>query len=79
MHSVLTDGVLSMKRHGVLADFDDPNLPRLLAVPLVGYNPYDQDIYATTRERNLSQKNSNIYDSPALKGLSSPHIQSNYV
>ncbi len=34
-----------------LADFDDPNLPSLLAMPLLGYSGYDEQVYSATRSR----------------------------
>jgi hypothetical protein len=34
-----------------LADFDDPNLPSLLAMPLLGYSGYDEQVYRATRDR----------------------------
>jgi meiotically up-regulated gene 157 (Mug157) protein len=64
---------------GVLADFDDPNLPSLLALPLLGYDLYDKDVYVTTRARILSPKNPYFYEGSQLRGLGSPHTQLNYV
>jgi meiotically up-regulated gene 157 (Mug157) protein len=32
-----------------LHDFDDPNMSSLLALPLLGYDRYDEQVYATTR------------------------------
>jgi len=43
-------------RGGVLADFDDANVPSLLATPLLGFE-YDKTIYQNTRERILSSRN----------------------
>jgi meiotically up-regulated gene 157 (Mug157) protein len=34
-----------------LTDFDDPNLPSLLAMPLLGYRGYDEQVYRNTRDR----------------------------
>ena len=64
---------------GVLTDFDDPNLPSLLAMPLLGYDLYDKDIYAATRARILSHKNPYFYEGNQLRGLGSPHTQQNYI
>jgi uncharacterized protein len=64
---------------GVLADFDDPNLPSLLAIPLLGYELYDKDIYAKTRSRILSSKNAYYFEGAQLKGLGSPHTAQNFV
>jgi meiotically up-regulated gene 157 (Mug157) protein len=62
-----------------LADFDDPNLPSLLALPLLGYDVYDQQVYATTRTRILSPANPYFYSGSELRGLGSPHTDSQYV
>jgi meiotically up-regulated gene 157 (Mug157) protein len=62
-----------------LADFDDPNLPSLLALPLLGYDVYDQHVYATTRTRILSPANPYFYSGSELRGLGSPHTDSQYV
>jgi uncharacterized protein len=64
---------------GMLADFDDPNLPSLLAVPLLGYDLYNKQIYATTRARILSHKNPYFFEGAQLKGLGSPHTARNFV
>ncbi len=34
-----------------VTDFDDPNLPSLMAMPLLGYSGYDEKVYLTTRAR----------------------------
>jgi meiotically up-regulated gene 157 (Mug157) protein len=64
---------------GVLADFDDPNLPSLLALPLLGYEVYNRQIYATTRARILSHNNPYFFEGNQLKGLGSPHTAHNFV
>ena len=40
-----------------LADFDDPNWPSLVSLPLLGYAGYDRAVYAATRNRLLSKWN----------------------
>lgn len=40
-----------------LVDMDDPNLPSLLSIPLLGYSGFDPAVYAATRERILSKNN----------------------
>ncbi len=40
-----------------LVDFDDPNIPSLLSVPLLGYSGYDKEIFENTKERILSHNN----------------------
>ncbi len=42
---------------GVLASFDDPNIPSLLSIPLLGYPHYDPAVYTATRSRILSSAN----------------------
>ena len=56
-----------------LTDFDDPNLPSLLALPLLGYESYDKQIYDNTRKRILSTKNKFYFVGSKLKGMGSPH------
>ena len=34
-----------------VTDFDDPNLPSLLSIPLLGYKHYDPRIYEATKSR----------------------------
>ncbi len=64
---------------GVLADFDDPNVPSLLSIPLLGYSHYDRATYATTRARILSARNKRFFTGPVLTGLGSPHTPAGYV
>jgi meiotically up-regulated gene 157 (Mug157) protein len=56
-----------------LFDFDDPNLPSLLAIPLLGYRNYDRHIYNTTVARLFSNRNAYYYEGPNITGLGSPH------
>lgn len=62
-----------------LMDFDDPNLPSLLALPLLGYELYDAAIYNNTRQRILSSANPYYYEGTQLRGLGSPHTYARYV
>lgn len=57
-----------------LGAFDDPNLPSLLSIPLLGY-PYDEAVYYATREMVLSKKNDYFFSSNEnnVRGLGSPH------
>ena len=64
---------------GVLSDFDDPNVPSLLSIPLLGYVHYDPGSYAHTRARILSNKNKWYFTGPVLSGLGSPHTPPGYV
>ncbi|EIE24364.1 hypothetical protein COCSUDRAFT_14826 [Coccomyxa subellipsoidea C-169] len=66
-------------RGNSLADFDDPNVPSLLSIPLLGYAHYNASIYAATRARILSRKNSWYFEGSALRGLGSPHTPSGHV
>ena len=50
-----------------LTDYEDPNVPSLLAIPLLGYPLYNRTIYANTRARILSRKNTFFYEG-ALPG-----------
>ena len=62
-----------------LTDFDDPNLPSLLALPLLGYESYDKQIYENTRNRILSTRNKFYFVGSKLKGMGSPHTPGNYI
>ena len=64
---------------GVLSDFDDPNVPSLLSIPLLGYPHFDPAIYANTRARILSDKNKWFFTGPVLSGLGSPHTPPGHV
>jgi meiotically up-regulated gene 157 (Mug157) protein len=62
-----------------LHDFDDPNLPSLLALPLLGYQPHDSKVYTTTRARILSPANPYFFSGSQLRGLGSPHTAQQHV
>lgn len=63
-----------------LVDFDDPNLPSLLAMPLLGYTMYDHITYDVTRQRILNADHNPFYFSGSeLHGLGSPHTESDFV
>lgn len=62
-----------------LHDFDDPNLPSLLALPLLGYEAYDDKVYASTRSRILSPANPYFFSGSQLHGLGSPHTAQQHV
>lgn len=64
---------------GVLADFDDANVPSLLSIPVLGWSGYDKEVYAATRKRLLSPKNSHWFEGKVLKGIGSPHTPSQMV
>ncbi|EFN60034.1 hypothetical protein CHLNCDRAFT_49501 [Chlorella variabilis] len=44
-----------------LTDFDDPNVPSLISVPMLGF-PYDKEVYAATRRRLLDSKTNSPQD-----------------
>lgn len=62
-----------------LLNFDDPNVPSLLSIPLLGYAHYDPEIYAATRARILSPANAWYFEGSALRGLGSPHTPHSHV
>lgn len=62
-----------------LSDFDDPNVPSLLSIPLLGYPHYDPEVYSETRARVLSRKNEWYFEGTVLSGLGSPHTPRGYV
>lgn len=66
-------------RGNALLDFDDPNLPSLLAMPLLGFDGYNTEVYANTRRRILGSSNPYHYSGSAFSGLGSPHTPPQYV
>ena len=58
-----------------LSDFDDPNWPSLVSIPLLGYSQYDHAVYATTRSRLLSKRNEYWYEGEGFVGMGSPHTE----
>ena len=64
---------------GILRDFDDPNVPSLLSVPLLGYPHFDPEVYQETRRRVLSSRNEHYFEGSVLSGLGSPHTPRGYV
>jgi len=62
-----------------LSDFDDPNVPSLLSIPLLGYPHFDPEVYAETRSRILSNKNEWYFEGSVVSGLGSPHTPRGYV
>ena len=61
-------------------DFDDPNIPSLLSIPLLGYRHYDPAVYQATRRRVLSPAgNQFYYVGSQLQGCGSPHTWPGYV
>ncbi|KAG2493684.1 hypothetical protein HYH03_008198 [Edaphochlamys debaryana] len=64
---------------GILASFDDPNIPSLLSIPALGYAHFDTAVYARTRARILSKANSHFFEGKELSGCGSPHTPHRYV
>lgn len=62
-----------------LIDFDDPNVPSLLSMPLLGYDDMDQEVYANTKRRMFTAANSYFYRGKAFEGLGSPHTPRDYI
>jgi uncharacterized protein len=62
-----------------LVDFDDPNWPSLVSMPLLGWNKYDHSVYESTRTRLLSNKNKYFFEGRNVQGLGSPHTETNMV
>lgn len=59
---------------GILADFDDANLPSLLSLPLLGWPKLDMQIYQTTRERLLDPShNPEYFNGSQIHGIGSEH------
>lgn len=65
---------------GNLTDFDDANVPSLLATPLLGWDGYDREIYKVTRARLLSPETNEWYfRGESAEGIGSPHTGKNMV
>lgn len=65
---------------GNLTDFDDANVPSLLAIPLLGWDGYDREIYKTTRARLLNPETNEWYfRGDLVEGIGSPHTGKNMV
>jgi meiotically up-regulated gene 157 (Mug157) protein len=64
---------------GVLQDFDDPNIPSLISIPLLGYKWYDKGVYEVTRSRILSPANQFYFQGKFAKGCGSPHTPQSYI
>ena len=59
---------------GVLADFDDANLPSLLSLPLLGWPKLDSTVYQATRERLLNPNhNPQYFNGTQIRGIGSEH------
>ncbi|KAI9001851.1 Six-hairpin glycosidase-like protein [Hyaloraphidium curvatum] len=78
-----------------MVDFDDPNVPSLLSVPILGYRHYDETAYLRTKQRLLSDKNKYYFETefsaarnnyrgkkkkiPFFGGTGSPHTPPGHI
>jgi meiotically up-regulated gene 157 (Mug157) protein len=58
---------------------DDANVPSLLSIPYIGYEPATNAIYQNTRRFALSVDNPYYYTGAAASGEGSPHTPNGYV
>jgi meiotically up-regulated gene 157 (Mug157) protein len=58
---------------------DDANVPSLLSIPYIGYEPATNAIYQNTRRFVLSVDNPYYYTGAAASGEGSPHTPNGYV
>ncbi len=58
---------------------DDANVPSLLSIPLLGYRPAADPVYAATRRFVLSAQNPYYFEGRAARGVGSPHTPQGYV
>jgi meiotically up-regulated gene 157 (Mug157) protein len=58
---------------------DDANVPSLLSIPLLGYRPAADPIYANTRRFVLSRHNPYYFEGRVARGVGSPHTPQGYV
>jgi meiotically up-regulated gene 157 (Mug157) protein len=58
---------------------DDANIPSLLSIPYIGYEPATSAIYENTRRFALSVDNPYYYTGAAASGEGSPHTPNGYV
>jgi meiotically up-regulated gene 157 (Mug157) protein len=63
----------------ILGDFDDANIPSLLSIPLLGWDGYNKEAYANTRNYLLSKSNKSYFEGSTFKGIGSPHTPQGYI
>ena len=57
-----------------LYDFDDPNWPSLISMPLLGWQSYDAHVYEATKSRLHSKKYNKYWlEGKEFQGMGSPH------
>ena len=64
---------------GVLAPFDDANVPSLLSDPVLGWSGLDHDVYRATRKKILSSENPYYASGKSVRGIGSQHTGKNTV
>lgn len=61
-----------------LTDFDDPNIPSLVSIPMLGYSGFDRQVYQNTRKRLMDPATNKFYfKGSQFKGMGSPHTSQN--
>ncbi|MBV8281834.1 MAG: glycoside hydrolase family 125 protein [Candidatus Eremiobacteraeota bacterium] len=63
--------------HSVL--MDDANVPSLLSIPYMGFEPASNGIYVNTRRFVLSTDNPSYFSGKYARGIGSPHTPHGYV
>lgn len=58
---------------------DDSNVPSLLSMKYLGYEPEDEEAARNTRRFLLSPGNPTFYEGKAARGIGSPHTPANYI
>lgn len=58
---------------------DDSNVPSLLSMKYLGYEPADEAVAENTRKFLLSHGNPTFYEGKMAKGIGSPHTPPNYI
>lgn len=58
---------------------DDANVPSLLSMDYIGYEPQRQEIAQNTRRLILSEANPYYYEGKAASGIGSPHTPAKYI
>ncbi len=64
--------------YGQYLVMDDANMPSLLSMKFMGYEPKDMAVYEATRELILSRDNPYYYKGETLEGIGSPHTRAGY-
>ena len=65
--------------YGMYNLMDDSNVPSLLAMDYIGYQPKNPTVAENTRKMILSKKNPYYYEGKYAKGMGSPHTPPGYI